>query len=82
MGASKLIASYVRPNREGGWDVIRDGHRRPTAHAASQAEAVDAARRITRNHGGGEILVMNEYGKLVETDVVRRPLLRPLRVAR
>jgi Uncharacterized protein conserved in bacteria (DUF2188) len=78
MATKQYTARYVRPTADGGWDVIREGHRRPTAHAPTQAEAVEAARKIARREGGGEIRVVNEYGKLVDTDSVQPSLLRAL----
>jgi hypothetical protein len=75
MATNGKVAQYVQPNIEGGWDVLGEGHRRVSAHTATQTEAIDRARQIVKDQGGGEILVMNEYGKLVERDTVRRPRL-------
>jgi hypothetical protein len=77
MATKSKTARYVRPSAEGGWDVIGEGHRRASAHAATEAEAIDRARDIVKNQGGGEIRVMNKYGKLVERDTIR-----PSRIAR
>lgn len=63
-------ARYVRPNLDGGWDVIKEGHRRVSAHSASREEAVDRARELAKSDGGGEVRVMNKYGKLVKRATV------------
>ena len=61
----------VQPNRQhGGWDVVRPGHKRASAHAATRAEAVQEARRIVKNAGGGEIRIKNEFGKLIDRDTI------------
>ncbi len=68
---AKTAGRYVQPNRrEGGWDVIKPGHKRASAHAATQAEAVERAREMVRSEGGGEIRVKNKYGKLTDRDTV------------
>jgi len=70
--AVRRRSTYVQPNsKNGGWDVIMEGHRRATAHTKTQEEAVEAARKVARNEGGGEVRVMNTYGKLVDADTVR-----------
>lgn len=46
----------VVPNPNGGWDV-RGGGDRASAHTDTQAEAIDRARQIVRNAGGGEFVV-------------------------
>lgn len=62
---------YVVPNRtEGGWDIIKAGHRRATGHAATKDEAIRHARRVVRNEGGGELLIVNEFGKLTDSATV------------
>jgi hypothetical protein len=70
MVAKTTSARYVRPNLDGGWDVIKEGHRRVSAHSASKAEAVGRARELAERDGGGEVRVMNKYGKLVERTTV------------
>jgi hypothetical protein len=61
---------YVVPDGEGGWDVVKEGHLRPTAHADTKAKAVARARQLVRREGGGEVLVMNQAGKITESDTV------------
>jgi hypothetical protein len=61
---------YVVP-RDGGWDIIKEGHRRATGRAKTKAEAVDSARRMVRKDGGGELRIVNRSGKLVDSDTIR-----------
>jgi hypothetical protein len=61
---------YVQPNESGGWDVVKEGHSRATDHAQTQARAVARARQLARAEGGGEIRVMNRFGKVVDSDTV------------
>lgn len=63
---------YVRPNPSGGWDVLKEGHRRSVVHADTQAKAVSRARDLVRSEGGGEIRVMNQMGKITEADTIDR----------
>jgi hypothetical protein len=62
---------YVRPNSEGGWDVLKEGHRRTTVRADTRRRALARARDLARRDGGGEILVLDRMGKVVEADTVR-----------
>ncbi len=62
---------YVQETTEGGWDVVKEGHVRATAHGATKRDAMRAARELVRNDGGGEVLVLNRSGKIVEADRVR-----------
>lgn len=66
---------YIRPSTSG-WDVLREGDRRGVTRAATKREAIDAARKILRKAGGGEIKVMNSYGKVTEADTVPPPRSR------
>jgi len=56
---------YVKPNANGGWDVVKAGHRRALLHCDTRGEAVARARDATRREGGGEVLVLNATGKVV-----------------
>jgi hypothetical protein len=71
---------YVQPRRGGGWDVLKEGHRRATAHADSKEKAIARARELTRQDGGGEVRVMNDSGKIVASKTVpRKPSLSTAR---
>ena len=65
---------YVVPNNErGGWDVKKERADRASAHTPTKKEAVDRARQIVRNQGGGEIRIENKQGRLIDSDTVRGP---------
>jgi len=65
---------YVVPNSQrGGWDVVKEDHHRASAHTDRKADAVDRAREIVRNEGGGEIRISNKQGKLIDSDTVKGP---------
>jgi len=42
-----------------------------SAHTQSKADAIDRAREIVRNQGGGELRIKNEQGRLIDSDTVR-----------
>jgi hypothetical protein len=67
---------YVKKASGRGWDVVKEGHRRPTAHGATKADAVNVARELIRREGGGEIRVLNRTGKVVDASRVSRPRKR------
>jgi Uncharacterized protein conserved in bacteria (DUF2188) len=63
---------YVQPSKQdGGWDIVKEGHRRATAHAATQEQAVTHARTLTRQEGGGEVRIRDRSGKISEMFVVQ-----------
>jgi hypothetical protein len=62
----------VVPNPDGGWDVKRPGSPRASAHVGTQAEAVDRARQILRNGGGGELVIRGRDGLIRSSDVIPR----------
>lgn len=63
---------YVVPNsRKGGWDIIKEGHRRATGYAKTKQEAVANARQAVRKDGGGELRIVNRSGKLTSSDTIR-----------
>jgi hypothetical protein len=64
---------YVRPSSDGGWDVVKEGHRRATDTAPTQRDALARAKAQTRREGGGEVRLMNRSGKIVSSDTVSRP---------
>jgi len=63
---------YVQPNKKrGGWDVVKEGHKQVSAHTETKAEAINRARQIVRNQGGGELRIKNEQGRLIESDTIK-----------
>jgi len=59
----------VVPNPEGGWDV-KGGGKRASAHTDTQAEAIERAKQIVRNQGGGEVSISGRDGKIRAKDTV------------
>ena len=54
---SKKSDRHVVPAREGGWDVVAPGSQRASSHHNTQQTAIDRARDIIRNEGGGEVVI-------------------------
>jgi hypothetical protein len=67
---------YVTRGSSGSWEIRKEGHRRATAHGRTKDDAIKAARTAVRKDGGGEVIVMNRTGKVVEADTVARPKRR------
>jgi hypothetical protein len=62
---------YVRKSSTGGgWDVVKDGDVRATAHAATKHEAVSKAAKLVRREGGGEVKTVNRTGKITSANTV------------
>jgi hypothetical protein len=61
---------HVVPNPDGGWDVVGPNAARASAHADTQGEAVDRARQIVHNSGGGEIVIHRPDGSIRDSDTV------------
>lgn len=61
---------HVVPGKDGGWDVVKPDAQRPSAHAGTQKEAVDRAREIVHNAGGGEVRIHGRDGKIRDTDTI------------
>jgi hypothetical protein len=70
-GPSNDSDRYVQPNKErGGWDVVKEGHKRVSIHTETKAEAIDRAREMIKHEGGGELKIKNEQGRLIESNTV------------
>lgn len=61
---------HVVANPKGGWDVKKPGGTKASAHAETQAAAVDRARTIVRNAGGGEVRIHGRDGRLRDSDTI------------
>lgn len=65
---------YVVPNQDrGGWDVVGEKHQRASAHTGRKDQAIDRAREIVGNQGGGEIRIQNKHGQFIDSDTVSGP---------
>ncbi|MCU1471348.1 MAG: hypothetical protein JWQ39_2497 [Glaciihabitans sp.] len=60
----------VVPDGEGGWKVEKPGAQRASARTDTQAEAIDRAREILQNDGGGELKIHNRQGVIRDQDTV------------
>lgn len=63
-------ARHVVPNQSGGWDVKAPNAGRASAHTGTQAEAIDRAREIIRNAGGGELNIHGTDGAIRAKDTI------------
>jgi Uncharacterized protein conserved in bacteria (DUF2188) len=61
---------YVVPSPRGGWDVVKEGHERASAHTPTKREAINRGREIVRNAGGGELRIQNQDGRFIDSDTV------------
>jgi uncharacterized protein DUF2188 len=61
---------HVVADRDGGWNVVRPGADRTSGHFTSQGEAIDRAREIVRNSGGGEVVIHRPSGTIRDSDTV------------
>lgn len=61
---------HVEPNPNGGWDVTKPDASRASSHHDTQAHAVDRAREIVHNSGGGEIVIHGRDGRIRDSDTV------------
>lgn len=61
---------HVVPNPEGGWDVRAGDAQRSSAHLDTQQQAIDRAREIVHNAGGGEVLIHGRDGQIRDKDTI------------
>lgn len=61
---------HVVPDPDGGWDVKRPNAERVSSHHPTQQDAIDAARRIVGNAGGGEVVIHGVNGRIRDKDTV------------
>ena len=66
-----MSAPVPAPRRRGGWDVVKEGHKRVSAHEQRKADAVKVARRIIENQGGGELRIKDEQGQFIDSDTTK-----------
>jgi hypothetical protein len=61
---------HVVPNPEGGWDVRAPGSQRSSVHTDTQGQAIDRAREIVGNTGGGEVVIHGRNGRIRDSDTI------------
>ncbi|WAP51809.1 DUF2188 domain-containing protein [Arthrobacter sp. ATA002] len=59
---------HVVPNIAGGWDVKAPGAKRVSAHTDTQADAIQRAKAIVHNQGGGEVRIHGKDGQIRNND--------------
>jgi hypothetical protein len=65
---------YVVKNTDrGGYDVVKEDHRRASAHETTQRKAIATAKRIVNNLEGGEVRIQGEDGKFRAADTEKGP---------
>lgn len=63
---------YVVPNQErGGWDVVKEDHERASAHTRTKEQAVNRARTVVENLGGGEVRIQGKRGGFIDSDTTK-----------
>lgn len=67
MGANRRI---VQQRKDGDWEVRAPKADRASAVTSTQAAAVNRARQILSNDGGGELTIKGEDGKIRDSDTV------------
>lgn len=58
---------HVVTNKNGGWDVKRNGSQRVSVHTETKKEAVDIARRISQNQKT-ELVIHTKDGRISNSD--------------
>jgi len=61
---------HVVPNSDGGWDVVKPGASRASAHTDTQADAISRASNIVRNAGGGEVRIHGRDGQIRDSNTI------------
>jgi transcriptional regulator with XRE-family HTH domain len=66
MGKGNDNDRYVVPRAGEGWAVVKEDHQRASAVVPTQREAIERAKEIAGNLGGGEVRVQNRHGEFRE----------------
>lgn len=62
---------HVVPGADGdGWDVRAPDASRASSHHQTQADAINRARQIVQNAGGGEVRIHGRDGQIRDSDTV------------
>lgn len=60
----------VGPHPDGGWQVKAPNAERASSRHETQGEAVNRAREILGNEGGGELTIQGRDGRIRDSDTV------------
>ena len=58
---------HVVPNRNGGWDVKKEGAKKSSVHTDTKKDALDKGRSISKNQGS-EFIIHGKDGKIQKSD--------------
>jgi len=61
---------FVGPSSDGRWQVKKPGSDRASSTHDTQSQAIDRARQILENTGGGELTIQNRKGIIRDSDTV------------
>lgn len=67
---SKDQDRFISRRPDGRWQNKRNDASRPTSIHSTQKEAIDAARRMLNDHGGGELTIQGLNGKIRSKDTI------------
>jgi Uncharacterized protein conserved in bacteria (DUF2188) len=67
----KRKETHVVPNSRGGWDVVRPGAATRESGHANKRAAEQRARELTREIGGGEVVVHGRDGRIQDADTIK-----------
>lgn len=62
--AKKRDVYHVTPNSNGGWDVKKEGGRRPSAHADRKSDAIARGKELAKKVPLGQIKIHKQDGKI------------------
>jgi len=69
MGTGNDNDRHVVP-QDGRWAVVKEAHERASTLHDAQADAINRAREIITNLGGGELVIHGENGQIRRKDSV------------
>jgi hypothetical protein len=65
MAKAKRTVVHVVPNKKkGGWDVKKEGGKRPSAHADRKSDAVARGKELAKKTPLGQIKIHKQDGKI------------------
>jgi len=55
---------HVTPSKKGGWDVKKEGGKRPSGHFGKKTDAVDRGKELAKKAPLGQIIIHKQDGKI------------------